>query len=69
MSLSSRRLKIALKNGLRLVQLREKNYTREALWELALKMLPLMKQHGVRLIINADIEGISKNPNFSSGIT
>ena len=51
-----RRLKTALHNGLRLVQLREKSYSRAALRELALKMLPLMKQHGARLIINADIE-------------
>ena len=51
-----RRLEAALGNGLRLVQLREKNYSREALRELALKMLPLMKQYGARLLINADIE-------------
>ena len=51
-----RRLEVALQNGLRLVQLREKNYSREALRELALKILPLLKQHGARLIINADIE-------------
>ena len=51
-----RRLETALQNGLRLVQLREKDYSREALRELALKMLPLMKQHGARLIINTDIE-------------
>ena len=51
-----RRLEAALRNGLRLVQLREKNYSREALRELALKMLPLMKQYGARLLINADIE-------------
>ena len=51
-----RRLEAALNKGLRLVQLREKNYSREALWELAVKMLPLMRQHDARLIINADIE-------------
>jgi len=50
------RLEVALNNGLRLVQLREKNHSRGALRELALKMLPLMRQHGARLIINADIE-------------
>lgn len=50
-----RRLEAALHNGLRLVQLREKNYSREALRELALKMLPLMRQYDARLIINADI--------------
>ena len=51
-----RRLEVALQNGLRLVQLREKDYSREVLRALALQMLPLMKQHGARLIINADIE-------------
>ena len=51
-----RRLEAALHNGLRLIQLREKNYSREALRELALKMLPLLRQHDARLIINADIE-------------
>jgi 8-oxo-dGTP diphosphatase len=50
------RLDAALKNGLRLVQLREKNYSREALHELAMKMLPLIRSHDARLIINADIE-------------
>ena len=51
-----RRLERALDKGLRLVQLREKNYSRVALRELALKMLPLLRQHDARLIINADIE-------------
>ena len=51
-----RRLEAALYNGLRLVQLREKNYSREALRELAQKMLPLIRQHDARLLINADIE-------------
>src|SRR3990172_8763043 len=51
-----RRLEAALRKGLRLVQLREKNYSREVLRDLALKMLPLMRQHDARLIINADIE-------------
>ena len=50
------RLEAALKNGLRLVQLREKNYSREELRALALKMLPLIRQHDAHLIINADIE-------------
>ena len=51
-----RRLEAALQNGLRLVQLREKNYSRDELRELALKMLALIRQHDARLIINADIE-------------
>ena len=51
-----RRLEVALRNGLRLVQLREKNYSREALKTLSLKMLPLLRQYGAWFIINADIE-------------
>jgi 8-oxo-dGTP diphosphatase len=50
------RLEAALHNGLRLVQLREKKYSREALRALALQMLPLIWSHDARLIINADIE-------------
>jgi len=51
-----KRLEAALQNGLRLVQLREKSYSREVLHELALKMMPLIREHDARLIINADIE-------------
>ncbi|HEX5337815.1 MAG TPA: Nudix family hydrolase [Gallionella sp.] len=50
------RLKASLNNGLRLVQLREKALARDALYELALKMLALMRPHGARLIVNGDIE-------------
>jgi 8-oxo-dGTP diphosphatase len=50
------RMEVALRKGLRMVQLREKSLSREALRELALKkMLPLLRQHGARLIINGDI--------------
>lgn len=51
-----RRLEAALHKGLRLVQLREKEYSRTALRELAMRMLPLIRQHDARLLINADIE-------------
>ncbi len=51
-----RRLDAALNKGLRLVQLREKDCSRAALRELELKMLPLIRQHDARLIINADIK-------------
>lgn len=51
-----RRLESCLNNGLRLVQLREKHYSRAVLRELALKMLSLMRPYGARLLINADIE-------------
>jgi 8-oxo-dGTP diphosphatase len=51
-----RRLEAALHNGLWMVQLREKGYSRDELRALALRMLPLLRQHDARLIINADIE-------------
>ena len=51
-----KRLKTALHKGLRLVQLREKNYSRDEMRLLALKMLPVLRQHDARLILNADIE-------------
>ncbi|MCR4305385.1 MAG: Nudix family hydrolase [Gallionella sp.] len=51
-----RRLDAALHNGLQMVQLREKDYSREALRALALKLLPLLRRRDARLIINADIE-------------
>ena len=51
-----RRLEAALHKGLRLVQLREKDCSRDALRTLALRMLPLLRQYAARLIINADIE-------------
>jgi 8-oxo-dGTP diphosphatase len=50
------RLEVALNNGLSLVQLREKEYSRESLRRLGLKMLPLLRQYDARLIINADID-------------
>lgn len=49
-------LQIKLNEGLRLVQLREKNLSRDELSELALRMLAMMKPHGAKLIVNADIE-------------
>ncbi|HEU0219482.1 MAG TPA: Nudix family hydrolase [Gallionella sp.] len=51
-----RRLEIALDNGLRLVQLREKNLSREALRELALRVMALAHAHGAKVLLNADIE-------------
>jgi 8-oxo-dGTP diphosphatase len=48
-------LEEALIKGLRMVQLREKDYSRESLRGLALKILPLIRDHDARLIINSDI--------------
>ena len=51
-----RRLEAALRNGLRLVQLREKHLARNELRELALHMLPLLHVHNVKLLLNGDID-------------
>ncbi len=49
------RLDVALNSGLRLVQLREKNYSPDALRELALKMLATIRRHDdAHLIVNGD---------------
>ncbi|MDX8386585.1 MAG: Nudix family hydrolase [Gallionella sp.] len=50
------KLKEKLVGGIKMVQLREKNLSRIALREIALKIQPMMRQHDARLIINADIE-------------
>jgi 8-oxo-dGTP diphosphatase len=50
------RLQGALSKGLRMVQLREKNLSRDALRELALRMLPALHEHGAKLLLNADVE-------------
>lgn len=49
------RLQAALANGLRLVQLREKEMPREAVRALAQRMLPLLDACGAMLIINGDV--------------
>ncbi len=50
------RLQDALRKGLRLVQLREKHLGRAAVHALGLRMLPLLRAHNAKLIINADVE-------------
>ena len=49
------RLERALNNGLRLLQLREKNLSHEALRELALRVLALARAHGAKVLLNGDI--------------
>lgn len=51
-----RRLQAALNNGLRLVQLREKDMARDELRELAQQMLPLLHAHDAKLLLNGDVE-------------
>ena len=50
------RLDIALGNGLRLVQLREKHLPRDELRELARRVAALVHAHGARLLLNGDVE-------------
>jgi 8-oxo-dGTP diphosphatase len=50
------RLEARLKGGLRLVQLREKNLSREALKALAVRVLALARAEGARVLVNSDIE-------------
>jgi len=51
-----RRLEVALDDGLTLVQLREKNLDRDALRDLALRMLPMLRAHDAKLLLNGDVE-------------
>lgn len=50
-----RRMELALNQGLKLVQLREKQLDPGQTYQLAQKMLPLLRQHGAKLIINGDV--------------
>ncbi len=51
-----RRMERALNNGLRMMQLREKHLSREALRELARRVMPLACAHGAKVLLNGDIE-------------
>ena len=50
------RLQLTLNNGLRLLQIREKGWTRHALKELALRSIELAHAAGARVLLNEDIE-------------
>jgi 8-oxo-dGTP diphosphatase len=50
-----RRLEAALLNGLRLVQLREKNLSRDELRELARRVVALAHAHGAKVLLNGDV--------------
>lgn len=50
-----RRLEGALGRGLQLVQLREKNLSRDELRELALRVVGLAHAHGARVLLNGDV--------------
>ena len=50
-----RRLEVRLDEGLRLVQLREKGLAREALQELAQRVVELAHVHGARVLLNGDV--------------
>jgi len=53
------RLQLALNNGLRLLQIREKDFSRPALRELSLRSIELAHGSGARVLINGDI-GLAK---------
>jgi 8-oxo-dGTP diphosphatase len=50
-----RRMEGALQNGLRLVQLREKTFSRERMRELALQIIPLARKFGAKVLLNSDV--------------
>lgn len=50
----SQRLERALKEGLRLVQLREKSLPREELFAIGRELVSLVHAHGARLVVNSD---------------
>ncbi|MDP1679007.1 MAG: Nudix family hydrolase [Candidatus Nitrotoga sp.] len=50
------RLQVALENGLKLVQMREPDLSREALRELSLRVVKLAHIYGAQVLINSDIE-------------
>ncbi|MDO9010727.1 MAG: Nudix family hydrolase [Gallionella sp.] len=50
-----RRLQIALRNGLRLLQLREKNLPRAVLRALALRVVALAHANGAKVLLNGDV--------------
>ncbi|MBI5439326.1 MAG: Nudix family hydrolase [Nitrosomonadales bacterium] len=49
------RLEARLDEGLKLVQLREKNLARDELRELARRMVALVHAHGARVLLNGDV--------------
>jgi 8-oxo-dGTP diphosphatase len=51
-----RLLQSALRNGLRLVQVREKKLSHNALGDLLQRVLVLSRAHGARVLLNGDIE-------------
>ena len=50
------RLQLALNNGLRLLQIREKGWSRPAIKELALRSIEMAHKAGARVLLNEDIE-------------
>ena len=48
------RLQIALEQGLRLIQVREKSMAKEALADFARAVIALARRHGARVLVNSD---------------
>ena len=49
------RLKARLNAGLRLIQLREKDLSREVLRDLALRVVAMAHEHGAQVLLNSDV--------------
>lgn len=71
------RLQVQLQSGLRLLQLREKNLSREQMRSLALRLLPIVRSASAKLLLNADIalaqeigaDGVQINSNQLATLT
>lgn len=50
-----RRLEVALSNGLKLVQFREKNMETQALRDLARQVVSMAHRHGAKVLLNGDV--------------
>lgn len=50
------RLEARLNEGLKLIQLREKNLARDELCELARRVVALVHAHGAKVLLNSDVE-------------
>ena len=51
-----RRLQFALRNGLRLVQVREKNLSRDVLRSLLIHVVEMAHENGARVLLNGEVE-------------
>lgn len=52
---SLRRVETAIKNGLRLIQIREKAFSQSKLREFSERVIAIARTHGARVLINSDV--------------